>query len=66
MYYACSVCIYNTNASARAHAHTHTHTHTQHTLRWVDEKMIKPGDKKTQQLENRVIEAAKIGEVNIV
>jgi hypothetical protein len=32
----------------------------------VDEKMIKPGDKKTQQLENRVIEAAKKGEVNIV
>jgi hypothetical protein len=62
MYYACSICIYNTNASARAR----THTHTQHTLRWVDEKMIKPGDKKTQQLENRVIEAAKKGEVDIV
>jgi hypothetical protein len=62
MYYACSVCIYDTNASARARAHTHT----PHTLRWVDEKMIKPGDKKTQQLENRVIEAAKKGEVNIV
>ena len=52
----------DTNASARAH----THTHTQHTLRWVDEKMIKPGDKKTQQLETRVIEAAKKGEVDIV
>jgi len=33
--------------------------------RWVDEKMIKPKDKKTEQSDERIIEAAKKGDVRI-
>jgi hypothetical protein len=34
--------------------------------RWVDEKMIKPKDKKTEQSDEQIIEAAKKGDVRIV